>query len=112
MSDLIDRQKAIEAITKYANEHTFNSYYKGMLKAMNIVDALPSVEEHKWIPINSMDDLPKDRILWVSVDIDGMGYVTRLYYDMTEWSNDTAARYAVAYMDYKEPKPYSMEEKA
>lgn len=59
----------------------------------------------KWIPINSIEDIPKDRMLFVTLD---NGYVETLYYDMTEWSDNEYARHAVAYMDYwkYQPMPY------
>ena len=72
-----------------------------------IKDGIP-YEEHpkgEWIPINSIEDIPKDRMLFVTLD---NGYVETLYYDMTEWSDNEYARHAVAYMDYweYEPIPY------
>ena len=42
--DAISRKAAYSAITDYARKHTFNGYHKGMLKARDIVDALPSIE--------------------------------------------------------------------
>ena len=44
MDDLIRREEAIRAITEYANTHSFNSHYKGMLKARDIIEQLPKAE--------------------------------------------------------------------
>ena len=78
-------------------------------------------QEPKWIPVsNPQKELPTDRVLWVTIDDDKYaqdtgGYywlgglvVTKLYWDMTEWSEDIVD-YVLAYMDYTEPKPYKAE---
>ena len=52
MSDLIRRSDAIKAIIEYADTHTFNSYNKGMHKAVSIIEDIPSADRPKgeWIP--------------------------------------------------------------
>lgn len=78
-------------------------------------------KESKWIPVsNPQKELPKDRILWVTIDDDRYaqdkgGYywtgglvVTKIYWDMTEWS-ENIVDYVLAYMDYTEPTPYKAE---
>jgi len=81
--------------------------------------ALKALEQKsKWIPVsNPQKELPKDRVLWVTIDDDRYaqdkgGYywqgglaVTTIYWDMTEWSDDIVD-YVLAYMDYVEPIPY------
>lgn len=74
------------------------------------IDEIKALEQDsKWIPVsNPRGELPKDRILWVTIDIGGYLAVRTLYYDMTEWSDDLVD-YVVAYMDYVEPEPYKAE---
>lgn len=43
MNDLISRQAAIEEL-RDAENHAFNSYYKGLLKAHHIIADLPSIQ--------------------------------------------------------------------
>ena len=62
MSDLISRQAAIDAL-KDAENHAFNSYYKGLIKAHKIIADLPSVEAEprkhgRWIHV--FDSEPYD----------------------------------------------------
>ena len=59
----------------------------------------------KWIPINSINDLPKDKKLFVTLDNRS---VDTLYYDSTEWSSKYIAEHTIAYMEYYEytPNPY------
>ena len=53
MSDLIDRQQAIDAL-RDAENHAFNSYYQGLIKAHKIIADLPSAQPErmngKWTP--------------------------------------------------------------
>ena len=50
MDDLISRQKAIEAL-RDAENHAFNSYYQGLIKAHKIIADLPTAQpETQWIP--------------------------------------------------------------
>lgn len=44
-TDYISRQAAMQEITKYANTHSFNAHYKGMLKARDIIENMPSVSQ-------------------------------------------------------------------
>ena len=60
----------------------------------------------EWVPINSEEDLPKDRKLWVTVKYCGAYRAMELCWDMTEWSDNLVAKYAIAYMDFYEPEPY------
>lgn len=50
--DLISRQAAIEKL-RDAENHAFNSYYKGLLKAHHIIADLPSIQteqkEGRWV---------------------------------------------------------------
>ena len=43
MSDLISRQAAIDAL-RDAENHAFNSYYQGLIKAHKIIADLPSAQ--------------------------------------------------------------------
>lgn len=74
----------------------------------------------EWIPVTEPSiELPKDRVLFVTVDDErycrehngdcnylGDLYVDKLYWDMTEWSNEEIVDYVIAYMDYSYPEPY------
>jgi hypothetical protein len=66
----------------------------------------------KWIPIKDISELPKDKILYVTVKgvIDGETFyeVTKLYWDMTEWNEPSRlVDNVVAYMIKPElPEPY------
>lgn len=59
----------------------------------------------RWIPVSDpLKELPRDRPLLVTVkDVDSFVYVTELYYDMTEWSDEYAAKYTIAYQNWPEP---------
>lgn len=60
-----------------------------------------------WIPVTEPTiELPKDRVLYVTVDNGDELYVTKLYYDYTEWSDEDIVEYVIAYMDYSYPEPY------
>ena len=58
MDELIRRSDAIKAIIEYADTHTFNSYNKGMHKAVSIIEDIPSADRPRgeWID--------KGRNLW------------------------------------------------
>lgn len=43
MTDLISRQAAIDAL-RDAENHAFNSYYQGLIKARKIIADLPSAQ--------------------------------------------------------------------
>ena len=49
--DLIRRSDAIDAVREYAEKHTFNSYHKGMLKAISIIADTPTADrpQGEWI---------------------------------------------------------------
>lgn len=57
--------------------------------------------KNDWVPIKSAEELPKDKMLWVT---DIYGRVSDLYYDMTEWSGYTKVDDVVAYK-YKDKDP-------
>lgn len=61
----------------------------------------------RWIPVSDpLKELPRDRMLIVTVepeDVVPYRYVTTVYYDMTEWSDEYAAKYATAYQNWPEP---------
>ena len=57
--------------------------------------------KNDWIPIKSAEELPKDRMLWVT---DIYGRVSELHYDMTEWSGYVRVDEVVAYK-YKDKDP-------
>jgi hypothetical protein len=67
MEEWIKKSDAIDAVTKYANEHTFNSYNKGMLKAVSIIASIPSADRPKgeWIDkaISLIDDMQREGIV-------------------------------------------------
>ena len=49
MDDVISRQAALDAL-RDAENHAFNSFYKGLIKAHKIIADLPSAQpERKWI---------------------------------------------------------------
>lgn len=60
---------------------------------------------NKWIPVSDpLNELPTDKKVLVTVLEDyGSRYVTEVYWDMTEWSDNYYARNAIAYMSYPEP---------
>lgn len=63
MDDLISRQSAIDAL-RDAENHAFNSFYQGLLKAHKIIADLPSAQtEQRWIPCG--ERLPKKGTLVV-----------------------------------------------
>jgi len=130
-NDAISRQKAIDtidalyldgdsAISCWANAE--GDTLIGKYQAIAALDDLPPVtSQPKWIPVsNPQKELPKDRMLWVTIDDDRYaqdtgGYywmggltVTQIYWDMTEWS-ENIVDYVLAYMDYTEPTPYKTE---
>lgn len=49
--DTIKRRESIAKIKEYANIHAFNSFYKGMLKACEILAQMPSADrpQGEWI---------------------------------------------------------------
>ena len=53
MSDLISREDAINALRK-AENHAFNNFYRGLVKAHKIIANLPSAEPERkhgeWLP--------------------------------------------------------------
>ena len=61
----------------------------------------------RWIPVSDpLKELPRDRLLIVTVepeDVVPYRYVATLYYDMTEWSDEYAAKYTIAYQNWPEP---------
>ena len=69
--------------------------------------------DDRWIPIKDISELPKDKILYVTVKgvIDGETFyeVTELYWDMTEWSEPSRlVDNVIAYMVKPElPGPYN-----
>ncbi len=84
---------------------------KFLANLMDLLEKQMSSSENlnKWIPVsNPSKELPKDRILWVTLGGDIGLVVTKLYWDMTEWSEDIVD-YVLAYMDYEEPTPYKSE---
>ena len=121
------REEAIsELLTLEFNKFPFDNTPEMCNKVVNknnaLVMAIKALEqEPKWIPVsNPQKELPKDRVLWVTIDDDKYaqdtgGYywlgglvVTELYWDMTEWS-ENIVDYVLAYMDYTEPEPYKAE---
>ena len=46
MNDLISRKAAIDAL-KNAENHAFNSFYDGLIKAHRIIEVLPSAEPER-----------------------------------------------------------------
>lgn len=75
MDDLISRQSAIDAL-RDAENHAFNSFYQGLLKAHKIIADLPSSQtEQRWIPCS--ERLPEEwRDVLLSFDK-----------SITEWTN-------------------------
>ena len=69
MSDLISRQAAIEAL-RNAENHAFNSYYQGLIKAHKIIADLPPAQPERkngrWIPVGSYSAFGGDEATWVA----------------------------------------------
>lgn len=65
------------------------------------------LKDNDWIPVSDpLKELPRDRLLIVTVepeDVIPYRYVDTLYYDMTEWSDEYAAKYTIAYQNWPEP---------
>lgn len=58
MKDLIERQAAIDALRE-AENHAFNSFYKGLVKAHKIIADMPSAQpEPQWVPCS--EQLPEE----------------------------------------------------
>lgn len=72
-----------------------------------IREAIKVLGDHGWIPCYP-SELPKDKVMWVTHDIWGYRYVDKVFWDMTEWSDNVSD--VVAYMLYVEPKPYREDE--
>lgn len=53
MGDLIDRQAALDAL-RNAENHAFNAYYKGLVRAHKIIAELPSAQPE----LESADVIP------------------------------------------------------
>ena len=59
--DLISRQVAIDAL-RDAENHAFNSFYKGLAKAHKIIADLPSAQpEQHWIPCS--EKMPSETVI-------------------------------------------------
>ena len=58
--------------------------------------------KNDWIPVKSAEDLPKDKMLWVT---DVYGRVFELHFDMTEWFRRVDDVVAYKYKD-KDPEAY------
>ena len=86
MSDeYIKKSKAIADIKDYANTHTFNSFYKGMMKACEILAQVPPEDRVTWIPCSerlpSEKDYIGDVVIWCTdKSIVGVGW----YYESTK----------------------------
>ena len=52
--------------------------------------------KNDWIPVKSAEELPKDKMLWVT---DVYGRVFELHFDMTEWSSRVDDVIAYKYKD-------------
>ena len=55
LNDLISRQDAIDAL-RDAENHAFNSYYQGLVKAHKIIADLPSAQPEKAIPVSWIEE--------------------------------------------------------
>ena len=57
MEEWIKKSDAIKAIIEYADTHTFNSYNKGMHKAVSIIASIPSADrpQGEWIATTMVD---------------------------------------------------------
>lgn len=52
MDDLISRQAVLDKLRK-AEDHAFNTYYKGLVKAHKIIADMPSAEKTgRWIRVD------------------------------------------------------------
>ena len=104
--DCISREEAI----RIAEQGQIQGYEWQFKKLCTLPSVTP--QQANWIPIKDISELPKDKILYVTVKaiIDGETFyeVTELYWDMTEWSEPSRlVDNVVAYMIKPElPEPY------
>jgi len=105
MSDLISRQAVLELLQmKYFGKDLYKAIYE-----------LPSAEnKEEWIPISSIDEIPKNGAYWVTFKykngdraISHIGWDTyHEHWDDEEgWALDDGDS-IIAYMPYFEPEPY------
>lgn len=116
MSDLIERQTAIDAFERFIHELGIKdepyNYGEMALSAQNV----PSVENKgEWIPISSINEIPKEGAYWVTFEYKNgyretshIGWDTfhKHWDDEEGWALDDGD-YIIAYMPYFEPKPYN-----
>lgn len=104
MDDLIRRQSAIDALRE-AENHAFNSFYKGLVKAHKIIANIPSAQqEQHWIPCSErLPDKEAIYIVSLSKDTDFCKYIPGIgfgWYSRGAWykNNDVTA-----WMEMPEP---------
>ncbi len=99
MDDLISRQAAIDAL-RDAENHAFNSFYQGLVKAHKIIADMPSAQpEPQWIPCS--ERLPEKPNMYTVTD--SKGDVVRFVFTSTESSRKYWQRCAKAWMPLPEP---------
>lgn len=116
MSDLIDRAKIIKLLdeqcwngmfTYFRGEHHVNCFRE-------LVKAIPPVER-EWIPISSINEIPKEGAYWVTFEYEngyretshiGWDKFHKRWDDEEGWALDDGD-YIIAYMPYFEPEPYN-----
>ena len=108
MDGLISRQAAIDAL-RDAENHAFNSYYQGLIKAHKIIADLPSAQpEQRWIPCS--ERLPEEgEIVLTQANIENMiSLCVASRQDYNYWKGwNTREINVVAWMPL--PEPYQEE---
>lgn len=115
MSDLISRQ----AVNKIIDKWLSNPFYElkdHIYEMTKKIHELPSVENKgEWIPISSINEIPKEGAYWVTFEYKNgyretshIGWDTfhKHWDDEEGWALDDGD-YIIAYMPYFEPEPYN-----
>lgn len=112
-----DINKAIKALEQQPNMVSRSAYEQVMwerdvaiVQLKELGYGLGEKPKTDWIPVsNPRKELPKDRILWVTISNDSELSVTTWFWDSLGWSEDFTDL-VLAYMDYVVPTPYKREE--
>ncbi len=95
-----------EAINIIMDEVKVETIKQGI--ALNM--AASALEEYlEWTPINNpQEELPKESLLWVTINANFNTYVDLISYDVSGWNQDVS--HVIAYKPYHKPKAYHKEE--
>ena len=116
MSDLISKDEVFD-ILRYLDVNFANSFdWHTLNEVRKLVEELPSVEnKEKWIPISSIDEIPKEGAYWATFCYRGRPWVDLISWDSDReywcdserWYMDkTDQELITAYMPYFTPEPY------